>query len=103
MLLTEYLERYASLLRTRLAAARRNALLAGALFAGAILAALWLNLSTEPDSRSTFLNVTVLVLLGLGCVSTWSRWETIKEIMQLTEELHAAGTGSSPNDEAVKR
>ncbi len=99
MLSTEYLEHYGSLLRTRLAAARRNALLAGTMFAIAILAALWLNLSTEPSSRSAFLNLTVLVLLGLGSVSTWSRWETIQEIVQLTEELHAAGRASRPNSQ----
>ncbi len=96
MLPTEQLEHYANLLRTRQAAARRNAILVGGLFAVAILAALWLNLTAEPNGRSAFFNLTMLVLFGLGSVSTWSRWETIKEMAELTDELRAAGQAFQP-------
>jgi hypothetical protein len=89
----EYLQHYLTLLRIRQSAARRDVVITGAVFAASIVAGLVWNLSAEPNNRSLFLSIVLIVGLGLGFVSAWSRFGLMKEIVGLADELRAAGEG----------
>jgi hypothetical protein len=87
----EYLQQYLTLLRIRQSAARRNVMLTGAVFAASIVAGMVWNLVVEPNDRSLFLGIAILVVVGQGFASAWSRLDTLKEIVGLADELRAAG------------
>ncbi len=84
------IQEYATLLRIRQTAARRSAIIAGVLFGASTFAALYSNLSIESDSRTLFLNTILIMIFGLGFVFEWSRFDTIKGILELVDEVAAA-------------
>ncbi len=90
----DYLQQYLSVLRIRETAARRNAMFASAVFAACLLVALVWSLMVPEDNRSLFLGTGILIVLGLGVASTWSRVDTLKGMAELVDELCAVGERS---------
>ncbi len=89
MLTTDRLDRYVTLLAIRRSAAKRNALIIGALLLVSVLIGVALNVVTEPNGRSLFLETALTIMLGLGFVAAWSRYEAIEAIVELANELQA--------------
>lgn len=87
----EYLQQYLALLRIRQSAARRAVGITGAVFFISIVAGLIWPPVVEPNSRSLFLSLVLIMGLGLSFISAWSRLDALREIVRLADELRAAG------------
>jgi hypothetical protein len=88
-MLTDRLDHYVPLLAIRRSAARRDTFIIGALLAASLLVGTALNGITEPSSRSTFLETALTIVLALSFAAAWSRYEAIKAVADLAEELRA--------------
>ncbi len=86
---TDRLVQYVPLLAIRRSAARRNALVIGALLAASLLAGFALNAIVEPNSRPAFLETALTIVLALAFAAAWSRYEAINAVADLVEELSA--------------
>jgi RsiW-degrading membrane proteinase PrsW (M82 family) len=86
----EYLQQYLILLRIRRSAARRAVVITGAVFFISVVTGLVWNLVVEPNGRSLFLSIVLIMGLSLGFASAWSRLDALQEIVGLADELCAA-------------
>ncbi len=86
---SDSLRQYGDLLRIRKAAARRDAILLGALFAIGAFACLYLlsGLSAAPTGLSLFIPALVTISLGIGFVEARSRLDRIDGALELIDVL----------------
>ena len=84
---TEQLSQYASLLKIRQKAGRRDVLIIGGVFLIAVLAAIALGLLDKFQGRSIYLLFGLILAFGLGFVQIWVRLEIINASLELVGYL----------------
>lgn len=83
----EALRQYGELLRIRKAAARRDAILLGALFAIGAIALLFSSLSAGPTGLATFMPAMVTIIMAIGFAEARSRLDRINGTLELIDVL----------------
>jgi hypothetical protein len=84
---TEQLSQYASLLKIRQKAGRRDVLIIGSVFLIAVLASIALGLLDKFQGRSIYLLFGLILAFGLGFVQIWVRLEIINASLELVGYL----------------
>jgi Zn-dependent protease with chaperone function len=84
---TEQLSQYASLLKIRQKARRRDAIIIGSVFLIVVFATIALGLLDELQGRSIYLILGLTLAFGLGFVQTWVRLEIINASLELVDYL----------------
>ena len=84
---TEQLSQYASLLKIRQKAGRRDVLIIGGVFLIAVLASIALGLLDKFQGRSIYLLFGLILAFGLGFVQIWVRLEIINASLELVGYL----------------
>ena len=80
---TEQLSQYASLLKIRQKARRRDVIIIGSVFLIAVLATIALGLLDKFQGRSIYLILGLILAFGLGFVQIWVRLEIINASLEL--------------------
>lgn len=82
------LEQYRQLLQIRRRATRRNLILAGIAFLFFVLLSLFLNLRAAFNNRELYFYAVLLIIMGLGYVFEWSRYDILNGLDELARALH---------------
>jgi len=65
----------------------------GVLFAAATFATFLSNLYVEMNNRGLFLNITLLIVLGLSLVYAWACWEMFNGMLEFVDVLQRQTQG----------
>jgi hypothetical protein len=68
-------------------------IVSGVLFAAATFAAFLSNLYVEMNNRGLFLNITLLIVLGLSLVYAWACWEMFNGMLEFVDVLQRQTQG----------
>ena len=82
---------YLAILEIRQSAYRRNIYIEGGLFVFSLLATLAMGLLTEWNVRSFYLMFNFNVLLMVGFLQAWTRYQIIKGNIELLDILQSLG------------
>jgi len=86
----ERLDQYATLLRIRKAAFRRNALITGGVFLILTAAGVVAVFLTDLNRRELCFGIVLLAPLGLGFIMDWVRHEILKGTLEFVDVLYRA-------------
>lgn len=81
------IENYLALLTIRRVAARRNSLILGSVFFLSLIATIALGMLERISGRSLYLVVTMVLLLGLGYLTTWVKLEILSGSIELIDNF----------------
>ena len=86
-MISSKLENYLALLSIRRVAARRNSFILGGIFFLSLSATIALGMLERISGRSLYLVVTMVLLLGLGYLTTWAKLEILSGSIALIDNF----------------
>ena len=87
MISSEHCQQYATLLKIRQAAARRDSIILGTIWGIGVVTAFVYNFFSKLNSQSVFLGAVLLILLGFGFVLQLARLEMLRQMLEMVDFL----------------
>ena len=87
MISAEHCQQYATLLKIRQAAARRDSIILGAIWGIGVVTAFVYNFYSRLNSQSVFLAAGILIMLGFGFVLQLARAEMFRQLLEMVNFL----------------
>lgn len=87
------LENYLALLNIRRTAGRRDTGIMGGVFFVSLAAMVVFGLLDQLSGRSVYITAALTVVFGIGYLTTWTKLESTKGLIELVQYLHRAQQG----------
>lgn len=87
------LENYLALLKIRRGAARRDTIIIGGIFYLSFVSTIALGMLDRLYGRSSYFVTGIVVVLGLGYLTTWVKLEILKKSIELIDNLRLINEG----------